>query len=146
VLWSYIYDHVQITEQWRNCSVICPGCRFRSTSHFVWLCLPIGANMVWHLLICQLIFTASQILTPVGDFDPHRRQRCSFHARDSRQLVTVLSQLPLHALGTIYHPVSLQRPLCMSTFRKILKTELFSRRFCLDCLQAYACIISHAFH
>jgi len=66
-------------------------------------CLP---DMVWHRLICQLIF-ASRMLTPVGDFDPHRRQRCSFHARDSQQLVTELSQLPLHALGTVYHPVSL---------------------------------------
>jgi len=37
-----------------------------------------------HRLICQLIFTASRMPTPVGDFDPHRRQRCSFHARDSR--------------------------------------------------------------
>jgi len=100
------------------------GCRIRSASRFVWQCLPIGANMVWHRLICQPIFTASQMLTPVGDFVPHRRQCCSFHARDSRQLVT---QLPLHALGTIYHLVSLQHPL--STFRKRLKTKLFSRRF-----------------
>jgi len=104
------YDHVT--------PLLCDlhGCLFRSSSSFVWLCLPIGANMVWHRLICQLIFTTSWMLTPVGDFDPHRWQRCSFHARDSRRLVTELSQLPRHALGTIYHPVSLQRRL--TTFRK----------------------------
>jgi len=99
VLWPYTLRHV-----------IGTGCRFRSASCFVWLCLPVGANMVSHYLICQLIFNASRMLTPVGDFDPHRRQRCSFHARDSLQMVTELSQSPLHALGTIYHPVSLQRP------------------------------------
>jgi len=111
----------------RHCSVICTGCRFRSASRFIWLCLPIGANMVWHRLLCQLIFTALRMLIAVGDFDPHWRKHCSFYARDSQQLVTELSQLPLHALGTIYHPASLQHPL--STFRKRLKTELFSRRF-----------------
>jgi len=51
------------------------------SSRFVWMCLHIGANMVWHRLIGQLIFTASQMLTPVGDFDQHRRQRCSFQTR-----------------------------------------------------------------
>jgi len=75
------------TTTLRHCSVIYTGCYFQSASRFVWLCLPIGANMVRHRLICQLIFTASQMLTPVGDFDPHRRQCCSFHARDFRQLV-----------------------------------------------------------
>jgi len=129
----------------RHCSVICTGCRFRRTSCFVWLCLPIGANMVWHRLIFQLIFTESRMLTAVGDFDPHRRQRCSFHARYSRQLVTKLSQLPLHARGTIYHPVSLQRPLCLLSERDS-KTNFFLAVLCLDCLHAYACIILHASH
>jgi len=49
-----------------------------------------------------------------------RRQRCSFHARDSRQLVTELSQLLLHALGTIYQPVyfqeETQNQICFSRF------------------------------
>jgi len=120
------------------------GCRFWSASCFVWLCLPIGANIVWHRLICQLIFTVSRILTPVGDFDPHRRQCSSFHLRDSWQLVNELSQLPLHVLGTIYHPVSLQRPLHLLSER--LKAELFSRRFCLNCWHAYACNILHDSH
>jgi len=80
-------------------------------------------------VFCQLIFTASRMLTPVADFDPNRRQRCSFHARDSKQLVTELSQLPLHALGTIYHPVSLQRPLCLLSERNS-KPNFFSP-FCL---------------
>jgi len=76
--WSSL---VVTTTTLRHCSVICTGCRFRSASRFVGLCLPIGANMVWHRHICQPISTASQMSTAVGDFDPHRRQRCLFHAR-----------------------------------------------------------------
>jgi len=87
-------------------------------------------------VLCQRIFTVSQMPTPVGDFDPHRRQRCSFHARYSRQLVTELSQLPLHALGTIYHPVSLQRPLCLLSERDS-KPNCFLAIFCLDCLHHF---------
>jgi len=74
--------------------------------------------------------TTSRMLSPIGDFDPHRRQRCSFHARYPRQLVTEVSHLPVHALGTIYQPVSLQRPLCLLSERDT-KPNFFSPCFAL---------------
>jgi len=82
-----------------------------------------GKQMDW-------MATASRMLTPVGDSDPHRRQRCSFHARDSRQLMTELCQLPLHALGTIHHPASLQRSLCL-LLKRDSKPIVFSPFFAL---------------
>jgi len=80
--------------------------------------------------ICQLIHSASWMLILVGDFDQHRRQCASFHARDSRQLVSELSQLPLDALWTIYHALSLQRPLCLLSERNS-KPNIFSRLFAI---------------
>jgi len=90
--------------------------------------LPIGANMVWHHLICQLIFTALRMLTSVGDFDPHRWQRCSFHARDYLQLVTEISQ---YAAGCTCNnlPPSVTSAPSLSTFRKRLsQSRTFSHR------------------
>jgi len=75
-------------------------------------------------ILCSEYDNALRMPTPVGDFDPHRRQRCSFHARDSQQLVTELSQLPLHALGTMY-TTQCHFSALSSTFRKSIKTELF---------------------
>jgi len=67
----------------------------------------------------------SRMLPPFGDFDPHRRQRCSFHARDS-------------TVGDRAFPVAAAR-----TWNNSTTQSHFSA---LDCLHAYVCIILQASH
>jgi len=54
----------------------------------------------------------------------------------------VLSQLPLHTLGTIYHPVSLQRPLCLLSERNSNRTYFLALfwLFTCACMYYFTCL------
>jgi len=121
--WSSLvvmYDHVTLLLrdlQWLP-FLECIMCR-----------LAVLANMVCHCLICQSIFTASQMLTPVREFDPHRRQGCSFHARLSTVGDRAFAVAAARAWNNL--PPSVTSAPSLPTFRKRLKPNFYLTVFAL---------------
>jgi len=106
--WTELHDWCALivsTTTLRPCSVICTGCRFRSAS-FVWLCLP--SVPIWSGTVIYVSWSSPRrgCWLP-SETSIHIDGSATRSTHETRQLVTELSQLPLHALGTIYHPVSL---------------------------------------
>jgi len=126
--WSAL---VVSTTTLRHCSVICTGCRFRTALRFVWLCFPIGANMVWHCLICKAD------LHRVADADSRRRLRSTSTA------VLLIPRTRLSIVGDRAFPVATSHawnnllPSVTSApsvyFQKETQNPTFSRHFCWLC-------------
>jgi len=95
----------------RHFSAICSGCRCRSTSRFVWLCLPTGANSLAPSYL-------SANLHGVTDAESRRRLRSTSTAAllvPRTRLSTVGDRAFPVAAARAWNnlPVSRQRPFCI---------------------------------